>query len=87
MKQYCGCNASGIKTFSSFSVDINENGVFVMIWLKGFRPMQNSSGDSESPWYMLYLMLIWAIGFKLASRVVFQIPIEFLMKALVLSIF
>ena len=44
--------------------------------------MQNSSGDSASPWYMPHLMLTWAIGFELASRVVFHISIEFWMKAL-----
>ncbi len=31
--------------------------------------MQNSSGDSASPWYMPHLMLTWGIGFELASRV------------------
>lgn len=26
--------------------------LFLIIWLRGFRPVQNSNGDSASPWYV-----------------------------------
>ena len=36
----------------------------------------------SSLWYMLHLILTWAIVLELASRVVFHNPIEFLTKPL-----
>ena len=44
--------------------------------------MLNSRGDRASPWYMLHLMLTWAICLELASREVIQNLIQFLMRAL-----
>ncbi|KAF7648058.1 hypothetical protein LDENG_00162620 [Lucifuga dentata] len=44
--------------------------------------MQNSSGDSASPWYMLHLMVTCAMGLELVSSVVFHSCIEFLRNAI-----
>lgn len=44
--------------------------------------IHSRSGDSALPRWMAYVMLPCALGFDLAPRVVFHIPIEFLMEAL-----
>uniref|UniRef100_A0A3P9JV65 Matrilin 2 n=1 Tax=Oryzias latipes TaxID=8090 RepID=A0A3P9JV65_ORYLA len=35
----------------------------LIIWLRGFRPMENSCGDRASPWYIPHLMDTCASGF------------------------
>lgn len=42
--------------------------------------MQKSRGDSTSPWYILHLLVIWAMALELASRFIFHSYTEFLMK-------
>ena len=69
--------ANGCSTLEPVSITT------VMIRLRGFRPMQNSRGDRASPWLILHLMLTFAVGLEMASRVVFHSPTEFFLKALI----
>lgn len=53
---------------------------YLYFWLRGFSPKQNRSGDRDLG--MPHWILTCAVGIELASRGVFHIPIEFLIKAL-----
>ena len=55
-----------------FPSKLHPKPLFMMIWWRGFSPLQNSRGDKAPPWYMPHLMLTWAIGLELASRGVFN---------------
>lgn len=46
--------------------------LFVMIWLRAFRPMQNSSWNTATPLYIAHLMVTWAIG----SWIFFTVPLS-----------
>lgn len=47
---------------------LNQYTLLVAGWLRGFRPMQNSNGDTASPCYLLHLMVIFMIALEMAME-------------------
>ena len=67
-----GCSISEPISETTLCNDLDE----------GVQASSKQQGNRATPWYMLHLMLGWAIGLELASRVDFHRPIELLRKAL-----
>lgn len=74
----------GEVTNGSSTIELVSISVFVIIWLRKFTPMKNSSGDSVSPWSMPHLMATCVRCLELISSLNFYNPNKFLRKVSVL---